>query len=258
MKERKDVVPNMSTNRIDLQTGRMTGSMGAWDQERRSTVLCGMAIPKREQDVAAPSSRVRFETADAWLKQAVLALTPIFDEEGYTVPPIRAHLGWTSAGLRTTRIGECWPKAATEDGMTSIFITTQMKSPVAVLDVLMHEMVHAVDDCTHKHGKEFAAIGRKVGLVGPPWRSAGAGELLLQVLVKIADDLGHLPYSPIRPPVPATREMRSGRAICPSCGYSCRTLSEWSSVGPPLCPKHKIALMEDWRLAESLDHDQSQ
>lgn len=223
-------------------------AMSMHSDTRRTPLICGMASLNRGPTSEVISTKVCFETADAWLKQAVLSLTPLFDAEGYEVPPIRAHLGWTSAGLRTTRIGECWPKASSEDGFTSIFITTQMKSPVAVLDVLMHEMVHAVDDCTHKHGKEFAAIGKKVGLVGPPWRSAGAGEPLLRVLSEIANRLGHLPYSPLRPPMPVSREMRSGRAICPQCGYSCRTLSEWSSIGPPLCPKHREPLTEDWRL----------
>lgn len=218
-------------------------------------MLCGMATPNRDPLPKARPLRVVHETADGWLKAAVLALTPLFEAEGYEVPPIRVHLGWTSAGLRTTRIGECWPRSSAEDGVNSIFITTQLKTPVSVLDVLMHEMVHAVDDCTHKHGKVFAVIGRRVGLVGPPWRSAGAGEPLLEMLSDIAEPLGYLPYSPLRPPVPVSRELRSGRAICPLCGYSCRTLSEWSSVGPPLCPKHKAPLLEDWRLAESFAHE---
>lgn len=222
---------------------------------RHRRVVCGMASPQGgwpSNDEALP---VRFETADAWLNAAVDRLVPIFHDADLEVPPLRIHLGWTSRGLRTRRIGECWPRGASQDGVATIFITTQMESPASILDVLMHEMVHAVDDCAHQHGKEFVKIAKQVGLVGPPWRSSGAGELLRHELSRIARHLGHLPYSPLKTPAPATREMRSGRVMCPQCGFACRTLSEWSASGTPWCPEHHTPLIPDWKLAESLSRE---
>ena len=215
---------------------------------RPMRVICGMSGRTSYQEPGSELKRVLFDTADAWLKEAVQCLQVIFKEKGYDVPPLRLHFGWTSRGVRTNRIGECWPKCSVNDGITTIFITNQLQNSVAVLDVLMHEMVHAVDDCKHRHGKEFAKIAKEVGLSGPPWRSAGADEALMTKLDGIANTLGHLPYSPIRPPVPVFREMQSGRAVCPLCGYSCRTLSKWSNIGPPWCPKHGVPLEEEWRL----------
>lgn len=197
-----------------------------------------------------PSPIQRFGTADAWLQAAVTRLSPVFEDKGFTLPSVRVHLGWTSVGRRGSGVGECWPRSSVEDGINAIFITTQMKSPVDVLDVLVHELVHAEDDCTHKHGKQFAHIAKKGGMVGLPWRSAGAGSALLEELKQISKELGQLSCSLISQPAPQGREMKSGRVLCPKCGYTCRTLSEWNPQGAPLCPQHRERLIEDWRLAE--------
>ena len=55
-----------------------------------------------------------------------------------------------------------------------IFVSPALLDPVLVLDTLAHELVHAVDDCEHKHGKEFKKIALSLGMIGP-MRSAGAG-----------------------------------------------------------------------------------
>ena len=215
----------------------------------RRSLVCGMHSGVQSCTEDQPNLLKRYETADAWLQAAVSELNSVFDDQGFRIPEVRVHLGWTSAGRRGSRVGECWPRSSVNDGLNAIFITTQMKSPVEILDVLVHELVHAVDDCTHKHGKQFAYIAKKVGLAGPPWRSAGAGPQLLDQLRQISRELGYLPYSPISHPASHGREMKSGRVICPKCGYTCRTLSEWNPQGPPLCPQHRERLIQDWRLA---------
>jgi hypothetical protein len=63
-----------------------------------------------------------------------------------------------------------------------------------VLDTLVHELVHAVDDCKHKHGKEFKKIATSLGMVGP-MRSAGAGPALKEKLKDLATKLGAYPHA---------------------------------------------------------------
>ncbi len=58
--------------------------------------------------------------------------------------------------------------------MNQIFISPALSDSVAVLDTLMHELIHAVDDCENKHGPVFKKMALKLGLKGP-MRSAGAG-----------------------------------------------------------------------------------
>ena len=67
----------------------------------------------------------------------------------------------------------------------------------------MHELAHAVDDCEHKHGKEFAEIAKLVGLEGD-MKSASAGYDLKVRLKGIAAKLGPYPQSAlIKAPVAA-------------------------------------------------------
>ena len=201
----------------------------------------------KNSEFALPTDlAIKFETADLWLSAAIDALKPHFKHAGYEIPAVRASVGWTSAGVHGHRIGECWSSRASSDGVNAIYINTTLANSMHVLDVLAHELVHAVDDCQHKHGREFSKIGKAVGLKGPPWRSACADIPLLRALHDIALDLGHLPYGVIRKPSPAYREVRSGRVTCPECGFTCRTLTGWLGKGHPLCPTHKVPLLADW------------
>lgn len=186
------------------------------------------------------------ETSEGWLREAIIRLSPIFHKAGFELPEVRASIGWTSAGRRSQRMGECWATTSTSDGKNAIFISTMLASPLGVLDVLMHELVHAVDNCQHGHGQEFARIAQAVGLGGKRWASASAREPLLNMLHTLVLDLGKLPYGTITPPKRVERERNSGRAECPKCGFSCRTLSSWKGKGHPLCPIHKIPLLGDW------------
>lgn len=186
------------------------------------------------------------ETSEAWLQSAIQRLKPLFKDAGFDLPSIRATVGWTSGGKRSQKMGECWSTSSTSDGRSTIFISTMLATSLDVLDVLMHELVHAVDDCKHKHGEEFARIARAVGLGGRHWASCSAREPLLIKLHALALELGKLPYGRIKPPHRIAREMNSGRAECPKCGFSCRTLASWKGKGHPLCPIHKIPLLGDW------------
>jgi len=59
-------------------------------------------------------------------------------------------IGFPSAnGLSKKRrtLGQCWPRAASADGLNQIFLNPTLTSAERVVDVLAHELVHAVDDC---------------------------------------------------------------------------------------------------------------
>ena len=56
--------------------------------------------------------------------------------------------------------------------MNQIFLAPQLKNPVEYLGTLVHELVHAVDNCSSKHRAGFKKIAKDVGLTGP-MRSAG-------------------------------------------------------------------------------------
>jgi hypothetical protein len=186
-------------------------------------------------------------TREAWLQAAVLNLTPLFAAKGHRVPPVQVSMGFTSTGLRSHHIGECWSTAMAEDGVSHIFIVPSLGDPVEILDVLVHELVHAVDNCVHLHGRVFKKIARSVGLEGA-MRSAHAGKSLREKLTTLAAALGPFPHGAIRRRTRRQINPKRPRARCPECGYEVPMLRRFLEFGPPLCPQHKTVMepIGDW------------
>jgi len=107
------------------------------------------------------------KTREAWLLQSIELLRPLFGAKGFAVPDYQVSCGFTSTGVRSDHIGHCGSKKSAADRINQIFIAPTLALAYEVLDTLVHELVHAVDDCQHKHGKEFKKIPIKMGLVGP-------------------------------------------------------------------------------------------
>lgn len=181
-------------------------------------------------------------TREAWLLAGVERITPIFSARGHVVPPVRVSIGWSGSGQRSAAIGECWPTSRSADGVNQIFIVPSLCDAVEVLDVLAHELVHAVDDCKHGHGKEFKAIALSVGLEGPRMRSASAGRLLRARLTAIAADLGPFPHGALTRRPPRAMNPNPPRAQCPQCDYRLAIPKRFLHMGPPICPEHKVAM----------------
>jgi hypothetical protein len=120
---------------------------------------------------------------------------------------------------------------------------------VEVLDTLVHELVHAVDDCQHKHGKEFKKIALSLGMVGP-MRSAGAGPDLKEKLVEIAKTLGPYPHGKLKVTHRKVVSRSRPRAKCPDCGFQVPMLKRFLAYGAPICPKDKVEMEQvgDWEL----------
>lgn len=130
---------------------------------------------------------------EQWLDEAVSELSAIFKERGYEVPPVRVSCGFAHTSSRSV-IGQCWSTKSSDAAINEIFISPKLADPVEVLDTLTHELVHAVDNCEHKHGKEFKAIAQRIGLQGK-MREASAGPALKQKLTAIALKLGNYPHA---------------------------------------------------------------
>lgn len=135
---------------------------------------------------------MHFGFREVWLCRAIAALTPIFEEAGYDLPPLRASIGWPSHRAKRT-VAECWPRAASSIGVNEIFIAPSQDRTVDILDHLMHELVHAIDDCRSGHGPGFRIIATDVGLEGR-MPEARAGKALRHRLLLIARTLGPIPH----------------------------------------------------------------
>jgi hypothetical protein len=174
---------------------------------------------------------------EQWLIEAVSHLEPLFLRMGYVIPPVKVSVGFPSTGINGRHLGQCWSSKSAIDGVNQIFIAPHLKTPFDFLDTLVHELVHAVDDCQSGHGDNFKRIALDVGLKGP-MRSAGAGDSLKQDLTRIAEKLGVFPHGRLNLPVRAKQKApkRPG-AKCSKCGYEVVMLKKHLGLGPPICPK---------------------
>ena len=190
-------------------------------------------------------------TRELWLQNAVDLVSPIFKNKGYTIPKVQVSCGFPSTGNKSKHVGQCWGKSSTNDGTNQLFISPVLDEPVQVLDTLVHELVHAVDDCMHHHGPEFKKIATDVGLQGL-MREASAGPWLQEQLTAISRQLGKYPHTKIN--LAQSSSKKTGprpRAKCKKCGYEVTPLKKWLHMGPPLCPKHTTEMepIGDWEEA---------
>lgn len=182
---------------------------------------------------------------EAWLIAAVEALAPVFAEAGETLPAVKVSVGWPGgSGRKNSVIGQCWSPSAAADQVSHIFISPVLDEAPRVLDVLAHELVHAInyaegDDCGHRG--RFATIARAIGLTGKMTATV-AGEELAERLGAIADDLGDYPHGAIVNPLDGVKKQTT-RMLKIECaegsGYIVRTTRKWlEEFGAPKCPCH--------------------
>ena len=148
---------------------------------------------------------------ETWLTLAVGQIEPIFNEKGYFLSKIRVSCAFPCGARRSSVVGQCWGTSFSTDGFNEIFITPIFDKTLDVLDTLTHELVHAVDNCEHRHGAEFKKIALSVGLEGKMiYASAGENlkrrlELIASICgIKIYDDFAHHPTA-IRKTIKAIR-----------------------------------------------------
>lgn len=185
---------------------------------------------------------------ESWLLEAVEMVKPIFESKGYLVPPVKVSIGFPSSGSKGRHLGQCWSTKSSDDGLNQIFIAPHLSSSTEVLDTLVHELVHAVDDCESGHGENFKKIAKDIGLKGP-MRSAGAGDDLMKNLIKISESLGHLPHARLRVPRASSNAgIKRPGARCLKCSYEVVMLKRCIEKGPPLCPQNHGLMEEtgDW------------
>jgi len=181
---------------------------------------------------------------EAWLNKAIRHVcVRVFQPAGFDLreDTMKVSCSWPAGRAPDKVIGQCWPRKASASGHNEMFITPVLADPVKVLDVLVHEMVHAFDDCESKHGAAFRKIAEKVGLEGA-MKSAHAGETLLGTLREIAADLGPYPHREITLTMKEKKQKTYMlKCVCQteSCGFLFRTTQSMIDKAPDpvmICP----------------------
>lgn len=187
----------------------------------------------KRKSKADNSDREIYTTREEWLQDLVGRITEWYP----ALPPVRVSVGFTSKGIRSNRIGECWDKA-NGDGACHIFIHPKMVDPVDVAQVVAHELIHAALGCEAKHGPDFKRLAHKIGLEGKMTATV-AGPAFKEAIAPILKQVGMYPHGALKAGVGSNGPKQSTRMLkigCPMCGYTARTTQKWLDVGLPVCP----------------------
>ena len=158
----------------------------------------------------------------------------LFKPKGYKVPKVELSISWATHGNNSRNtgkakvLGQCFNRASSEKGINQVIITpnldgTTIDGTLNILGVLVHELVHAVDDCVSGHGKAFKDCATAVGLTGP-MRSTGESDELKEYLRKnIIDKLGKFPHAQVNLSKGKKQTTRNIKVECNCCEFSFRT-----------------------------------
>lgn len=174
---------------------------------------------------------------EAWLTEAAELLNEKIANETALKPAkkIAVSAGWPRNDRKGQVIGQCYSKKASK-GTHHIFISPLLGTTKEVLPVLLHELIHAADDCESSHKGEFRKAWKALGFEGKPTESTPGKELAAD-LRSVAARLDKYPHSRlVDAPVVAKQGTRMLKVCCPECGYTVRTTRKWIEVGLPTCP----------------------
>lgn len=182
------------------------------------------------------------QNREAWLTTAAVAFADWFAEvENAEIPPFRVSVGWPGGrAKKTVTRGQCWSSHSAEDGVAQIFISPMQVDTVTTLAVLLHEMIHAVDDCESGHRGNFSRIAKALGFTSKFTSSDNRTDELTERLSDLAKTLGDFPSAAIvtgrAADTPAKQGTRMLKVVCPDDGYTLRTTQKWLDMGLPTCP----------------------
>jgi len=167
---------------------------------------------------------------EAWLQLGVQELSKqVFEPVGLKVPKVNVSVSIMSSGTRkqkNLRIGENWHTSCSTAGNHEIFMNPfffDRKKSSRALDVLAHELIHAIDNNQNGHGKVFRDMAIKIGLTGK-MRATEAGPELKAKCDKIVKKIGEFPHDMMTTPTRAKKQgTRNIKVECDSCDFSFRT-----------------------------------
>lgn len=159
--------------------------------------------------------------------------------DGNTYPEVHVSTGNCngSRGSKLKTLGVCYDSKVSEDKKAHIIIDFQVNDTMRVLDILAHEMIHAVLGSKAGHGPKFRKIALAIGLTGK-MTATTAGEELKAKLQGIIDIVGEYPHPKVT--LSGNTKKQTTRMIkveCERTGYIVRMSRKWlAEYGAPFCP----------------------
>jgi hypothetical protein len=179
-------------------------------------------------------------TREDYLVEYIDLLRPLFWDRNIILPDnLRVSCGWPRAHGRqgSLAIGQCFARQASRDTTSEIFISPVLDDAVDVGAVLVHELIHAWDDCRHGHRGPFRKAALAVGLQGK-MRATTAGPELKERLNALCSHLGPYPHAKLdSSQVAGKQKTRLMKVVCDrnGCNYCFWTTRFHLDRGTPTC-----------------------
>lgn len=126
-------------------------------------------------------------------------------------------------GARQKTIGQCFPRSRSDANVNEVFISPTIDNSVEVLGVLIHELIHAIDDCQNGHRKPFVDMMNAVGLGGKPTATVVIPDSKIEKLAqRFIKQRGEYPHSKINGRNARKQSTRMIKIECPCCGFKVR------------------------------------
>ena len=188
---------------------------------------------------------------ETYLNSIIDKSTELFKQHGWEIENYRDKLKVSCGfpkGVRGSRngkvIGVHYSTTVSAKGFHEMFITPEISDSSRVIDVLLHELCHAIQreqfgPYVPAHGKEFGKIARSIGLEGKLTATV-AGDGLKYIISKWIEELGEYPHAEMTLADATGRKKQTTRllkAICSNGGeYKFRiTRTIANDYGLPNC-----------------------
>ena len=167
-----------------------------------------------------------YKTREEWLVAATQKLQKQeFKPIGLEVPSdVKVSCSFPSSGglgRRKRTIGQCFSRSCSDAKVNEVFISPIEDDAVEVMGTLVHELIHAIDDCANGHKKPFRDMAVLVGLEGK-MTATTSGEVLIGKLKNIFDELGAYPHQKIDASQRKKQTTRMIKYECDCCGWEMR------------------------------------
>lgn len=178
-------------------------------------------------------------TREEWLNNAVERLNVLVAEQTALKPSgkVLISVGWPRRDRGGKVIGQCWKKGVGQ-GSHHIYVAPTLSTATDVLPVILHELIHAADDCQSSHKGEFRKAWKALGFIDKPTTSV-PGSDLKATLRTIAGELGAYPHKRLYPgdaEGPPKQSTRMLKVECTGCGCVIRMTRKWlDEAGAPTC-----------------------
>lgn len=163
-----------------------------------------------------------------WLQRAAVVLEEqLFKPVGLSVPRKTVYGVGPVNGLRgavskNKTLGICIPSGMSKTGNIEVVIDISVDDKRQAVETLIHEMLHATDDCKSGHKGHFAKHYKLIGLTGKATATTMT-DASWQEIEPCLNRLGDYPHAAVDLSKGRKKQTtRQKKAVCDCCGKSLR------------------------------------